>query len=182
MSADNVLAPINAPPYGLLELLSTKALGQNPNELLQGVRPTVDLQRMWAQGAPVQVASFGGLCSVVGPQSGAGLYVEVPQGEVWIPLSLYMTATPAGAGDTGRATPMIFQQVGALSIPLELGPISQTSATGATSLSATSWNFIENCTPRAWPQGTRFGIFCPLVTVAVTGIQVAATLRYVSGN
>lgn len=178
MSADNVQSAINAPPFGLLELLQTKSLGQNPNELLQGVRPTCDLQWMWAQGAPVQTLVLGGNVATLGPQTGTLLAI-VPPSKTWIPISMVVYASPAGAGDQGRVKPMIGEFVGAVYVPYELGPSPTLTTSGTISISNCSWNFLETGPVRAWRNGTVFGVFCENITVAVTGLTTVVNFRYI---
>lgn len=178
MSADSVIAGINQPPFGLLDLLQTKALGQNPNELLQGVRGTVELAQFWAQGAPVQTVAFGGGLTVLGVATGATMYLEVPPQATWLPVSMTLVATPTGAGDTGRIRPCIWGMVGAIAVPYEFGVEPAVGVVGTTSVCTCGFNFLE--TPvRAWPGGTRFGIYCHALTIAVTGLTVAGVMRYV---
>jgi len=77
---------LNQVPDGLLSLLASKTDGVNPSELLESVRPAVDLLTFWtANDLNVETlsAAFAGLDSEVG--------VTVPDGELWLCHSCHIT-------------------------------------------------------------------------------------------
>lgn len=176
MSSDSVIAPINVAPNGLLDFLQTKALGQNPNELLQAVRPTVDLTGFWMQAAQAQLAVTAQSPVVaLGALTGT-LAVTVPQNEVWIPLSIVLITTPVGAGDSGRAKPVILLP-GVSQVVAEAGP-SAAIAAGGTSTSIAGWSFLDS-KPRILTGGMVITGFMENMSVVVTGVTVAMNFRYI---
>jgi len=179
MSADSISAAINAPPFGLLDLLQTKALGQNPNELLQAVRATVDVQWMWAQGSPVQYAVVSGAVITLGiPAAAQTLRFIVPASKIWVPISMVTVAVPQGGGESGRVRGCISVAIGAVDTPYELGPPADLTASGGTVISVTSWNFAENGPVRAWPEGTIFTCYADQLTPGVAGLATLIHFRY----
>jgi len=85
------MGKLNQTPDGLLSFLASKTDGTNPSELLEAVRPVIDLLAFWAPtGLTVETLStvFNGLDSDIG--------VVVPNGEVWIVQAAHGTFRNAG--------------------------------------------------------------------------------------
>lgn len=84
-------------PSGLLDLLQSKHLGTAPNELNDIVSPGVDMFQFWTREL-VTTTSEGGTVQNVGD----GLFATVPQGEVWIPLSVAANVVAGNTADNCR--------------------------------------------------------------------------------
>jgi len=179
VSSDTIVSPINALPQGLLDLLGTRALGQNPNELLQAVRPIVDMTPFWASGAAIQtfVAISGAVTAVNGVVPTAQLtQAVVPIGKIWIPLTISLTSLGQGAGDTCRVRPCILLPGTPPTTPIEFGD-SNSLASSATSYSLSWLDFWESQL-RPYSEGFVFGAWIETNTVAVSGQTMVYLLRY----
>lgn len=89
------MSKINRIPKALQELLGNTSQGVNPSELLSEVRPSFDMVKFWALDKVDYIASTASAAAVF-----ANSFVQVPQGEVWIPLTLSadITMTVIGEG------------------------------------------------------------------------------------
>lgn len=72
------MSQINRVPQGLQDLLFSKNFGSNPPNLLQDVRPTIDLFPMWASERLTTVRANFEFNSI-----GLVTSIPVPQGELW---------------------------------------------------------------------------------------------------
>lgn len=71
------MTEINRQPSGLSDFLQVQAGGQNPNDLSQGVRPTIDIEPFYW---PDRMRGFN---KAIALNTGGIEFVEVPEGEVW---------------------------------------------------------------------------------------------------
>lgn len=159
-------------PAGLLELLSSKASGQNPAELGELVSPTLDLMPFYQAGFPVKFAVFTS-GTVIAP-GGVNSGFVVPQNKWWIPLLHTAWLTAIGAGDGGRVQPSLLDSS---ANPFSGGNYMATVAasTSRTPLSSFPWYL----TPILIPSGMEFGAWVDDITVATTGISVRVNLAYI---
>lgn len=70
---------VTRPPSGLLSLVGTKTLGQNPDALSELVRPVINLDQHYLLDQPLQTAT----ATVVGGAIGTFASVQIPSGELW---------------------------------------------------------------------------------------------------
>ena len=91
------MSRINTPPIGLQDLLGSKNFGDNPSDLLEQVRPVVDLLPFWG----TQKLKFAAESATT---AGAGSVVEldVPENENWAILSAHFQRTLLSAGEGTR--------------------------------------------------------------------------------
>lgn len=75
------MSVVNTPPFGLQDLLGAKNFGRNPNELVENISPSLD-QWPFLGYSFIRAARNSG--SVLG--RGVGATVEIPEGEVWVPI------------------------------------------------------------------------------------------------
>jgi len=75
------MSKIFRPPLGLLSLLDTKAVGQNPDELSSIVQATLDLSPLFLASLPLEaVGSGSAACSGLGAFD---VFATVPERELW---------------------------------------------------------------------------------------------------
>lgn len=89
------MSKINRTPKGLQDIFGNTAAGVNPSNLLQDVRPSIDLLSLWLIEKTESVtltASFG---AVFQQQT-----IRVPQGELWIPLAMSADVTTTVIGES----------------------------------------------------------------------------------
>lgn len=90
------MARLNRVPRGLQSLLGTKALGRNPQELLEAVRPTVDLTQFYL--AETVIRSASGVTTLQTPVWGDFLgELEIPAGESWFVYNVSLQVTSVAA-------------------------------------------------------------------------------------
>lgn len=165
--------PIFTPPAGLLGLLGTKTLGQNPSLLSQEVSPSVELFPFWAYGQSYRRnTTISGTITVVGSVAVGAL---VPQGKVWVPLLHVATCLSIGAGDSGRIRAAAV--VDSNAVVLQVGSVPAAASTFGGILGASSIEWWLS--PFIAQPGTLFGGFVESITVATTGIQMTSTLTYI---
>ncbi len=70
-------------------------MGRNPNSLLETVRPTIDLFGLWSVEQTEFVASAGSWAAVFQQST-----IEVPDGEIWIPISFSCDITTTVIGES----------------------------------------------------------------------------------
>lgn len=75
------MSSIFTPPLGLLSFLGTKAVGQNPDQLEQVVRPVLDLTSFYSLWETQAQASGVLAAPSEGAQSTAA--ITIPEGELW---------------------------------------------------------------------------------------------------
>jgi len=176
MAADTISAPINAVPFGLLDLLQTKALGRNPNELMQAVRPTVEMSQFWASGAPTQYFT-----TLATPVTGAGViptagtFTTVPPGKTWVPISFVTYALGIGAGDNARVHPAIYLPG---TVPANVAELGDNTGLASNNTIYNVGRFDFWSPIRAYGEGFHFGIFIANNLIVVTGQSVILSLRY----
>jgi len=105
------MSKINSPPVGLQSLLGSKNFGENPDDLLREVRPTVDMLPFWGS----QRLRFD---QTVAIQAGVGSMVErqIPLGESWLVLSASITILNLASGaENGLAIHLDDSLVGTIS-------------------------------------------------------------------
>ena len=90
------MSRINRVPFGLLDFLATKTQGDNPSQLLQEVRPTLDLTKFFIAE---RMENFSEV--QVSAAAAGGFTFTVPVGEIWFPVTASMTMIVADAN--GRA-------------------------------------------------------------------------------
>lgn len=88
------MSKINRVPRGIQDLLGNTAQGQNPAELLQSVRPTFDLLPWWSTERIDFTNFIGSFAAVFQQQT-----IRVPQGELWIPISMSGDSTTTVIGE-----------------------------------------------------------------------------------
>lgn len=117
------MTAIFTPPISLLDLLGTKAGGQNPDQLGPAVTPVLNLLRFLAAGRNVQIINGTAVPTAVGFWASAA--TTVPNNRAWLLLGSTVTGNAIGAGDT-------FQHLAGVSgdaVLMYLGaPITATSA------------------------------------------------------
>ena len=88
------MSQINTPPFGLQSLLGSKNFGDNPGELLQEVRPMVDLLPFWG-------SQFFKALQVTATSAGQGVLVstQVPEGKNWMIISATAGMEVLSSGD-----------------------------------------------------------------------------------
>lgn len=84
-------------PDGLLELLSSKHLGQAPDDLLDAVRGSVDMLPFWG-AASIQIQSDGGTVQNTNDE----LDTIVPADQIWIPIQFAGDVIAGAVGETIR--------------------------------------------------------------------------------
>lgn len=88
------MSKINRLPKGLQEFLGNTAAGQNPDTLLNDVRPVIDLTPHWSFEETKWISATG---AVALPNQGS--FFVVPDGELWAPIHIgaRINNFPAGA-------------------------------------------------------------------------------------
>ena len=81
-------SPISRRPAGLLDLLLTQQQGENPNDLLESVQPTLDLLRFYA---PDRMEVAGTTLTHTGVGSNGS--IEVPAGQTWLTFGVASSVT-----------------------------------------------------------------------------------------
>lgn len=89
------MSRINRVPKGFLDFLGTQNQGDNPSELMQDVRPSIDLFPFFAAE---RVSLFSDSVNSAGALD--GVTFVVPDGEVWFPLFWSGRYSIAANGDT----------------------------------------------------------------------------------
>ena len=159
-------------PTGLQDFLGTKSVGRNPDQLLQQVRPVVDLSQFWLQGAQwTEQSETSGTLAAPGVVGGA---LTVPFGHVWIPVMGVTVTSSLGVTDAGRARPAI---IGQNAILLGVAPVgnSSSSTINQSELSC-CWDFTGRIV--LVPAGCRLGAYAEQVTAVTTGVQVFNVWTY----
>lgn len=140
MAAPISESPINRYPQGLLGLLDIKSMGKAPNQLLDSVRATIDLDPYYrAQSRTVKLATI-----VV---DGLGIKSQVllspPAGRVWLVESMRCIAGGLLATQTLRGAPIILMPSGFPTLANEVIWAGENGITLNTSTSGifTSWTF-----------------------------------------
>ena len=77
------MSAINRIPKGLQEFLGNTAMGKNPAELLQDVRPNIDMFPFWSTDSIRNKVTTGPIGAI-----GQFVTIQVPQGEAWIPIAV----------------------------------------------------------------------------------------------
>ena len=91
------MGKLNRPAFGLQDLLGNTAQGKNPDEFLDAVRGSVDLWPLLAMDrfAVSQTRIASGFSAI-----GNNIFVEVPDGEIWIPTRQALHAIGLVAANT----------------------------------------------------------------------------------
>lgn len=113
------MARINRLPHGLQDLLGNTNLGINPAELLEAVRPSVDLWALWT--AERVSYTEESVANVFGTQFDS-IDITVPVGELWIPTR---SALEVVQGTPNSTTTVIFD-FGVDDVPNRFGGFSGT--------------------------------------------------------
>lgn len=143
---------INKPPEGFLDLLDLKAQGQNPNELLDGVRGVVDLFPFYA-GMDTQSYNE----TVSAQISGIIRSRIVPTGEAWIPLMMSMEHICGNSNQYARMALTIanfapddgFGNALPREVYLKVGPYKEITTAGNPVVAVGDRNAIQFTFPRA---------------------------------
>jgi hypothetical protein len=95
--------PIQLIPPGLLGLLQLKNIGKNPSQLLDEVRPIMDILPMWYEAVAEELSGFS-RTPVTGNNGFASWTVPqiVPQGEIWWVMQYTVVTSEMGVGDSGQ--------------------------------------------------------------------------------
>lgn len=88
------MSKINRVPKGLQDLFGNTAAGVNPAELLQEVRPSIDLTALWSMEQTKWRAQPGTIAAVF-----QQVNLRVPKGEMWIPLTMSADVTTTVVGE-----------------------------------------------------------------------------------
>ena len=88
------MSRINQPPFGLQSLLGSQNFGDNPSELAQTVVPLIDL---WPFLSAEKIRYARGASTL--NARGDSVSVTVPEGELWMPLTI--SARLSGNNDAG---------------------------------------------------------------------------------
>lgn len=80
------MGKLNKTPEGMLSLLASKTDGTNPSDLMEAVRPTLDLLAFYQTS--LEAASFSGAFAGLGTD----LVVVVPSNEIWLVHACHITA------------------------------------------------------------------------------------------
>lgn len=89
------MSRINRVPRGLQDLFGNTAAGRNPADLLQEVRPIIDLLPLWITEKLDYVPFTGSFAAVFQQNT-----IRVPQGELWIPVNLSADCTTTVIGES----------------------------------------------------------------------------------
>lgn len=166
-------AKINRVPDGLQGILDSKTLGENPDDLLGDIRPTLDLRSLFlanagirgdAATASVSAASLG---MVVAP-------VTVPSGELWFVVSVSSDVVGGLTGGDNYATSPVVE------ITTGLGAHFLASHWGAEETINTGERgvTVANFSPEVIaPPGTVFGSV-PIMAFASTAAVTTSVLHY----
>lgn len=90
-----LVSKVNATPIGLQNLLGNVNQGINPHELDHKISPTVDLFPFWSQQKTRFATETGSVAGTIGQ----GIEIEVPEGELWVPLAMEGAFPVAGVGN-----------------------------------------------------------------------------------
>ena len=99
---------INRPPVGLQDLLGSQSFGDNPNELLQFVTPTLDLEQFYESDL---IDATALAVQIPGTLAATNIDIDQPEGSLWIPYAENLTLN--GAVDPGVKFGVTFQLVNA---------------------------------------------------------------------
>lgn len=80
------MSKINKPPLGLQDLLGSQSFGTNPGDLLQGVRPSLDMVPFWLW-QNLEYAQDSATATPIVPGNDV-VTIAVPQNELWIPWGI----------------------------------------------------------------------------------------------
>lgn len=120
---------INRLPLGLQSLLGSKSLGDNPSELLQEVRPTVQLNEFWSvENIRAQSTTDAGPVT-----TGSAESLLIPSGEIWSPIFSAIRWNGAAAGRR-----------------MSLEYRVQTKTESGQQRAAVAWADFDNDTGQAW--------------------------------
>lgn len=95
------MGQINRVPFGLQSLLDSQNFGNNPSNLVESVMPVIDIEPFMRSALLKRVTdSLNGVSAI-----GNVLTVEIPDGEVWLPITWscrFMNNAAAGANAKAR--------------------------------------------------------------------------------
>lgn len=182
MGADTIISQVARAPSNLLDFVNTKALGRNPDELLQAVRPTIGIEQFLLSSATqTMTVTATDALGQTGPSTEATSYVAVPVDRVWVPLNWTGRASAVGAGDIGRLRLVICApRAGAPVTPVWLSDASGVQATTVpvTSIATATYDFRSGGFLEFFGAGHTFGLWWDQNIVAVGGMLVSWTLTY----
>jgi len=159
---------INRLPFGLQQFLGSANQGDNPSDLLQGVRPTVD---MWALFG-LDNLSYESVNINTGVVN-SGLTITVPDGQVWIPLNMGARITTETIGDeVGCRIDM--RRVTATNI-LDLGSSPILISTIAIEVTSVTHGFPQQI---AVGPGTQFGVFANTMNITSPNVDMDMTIQF----
>jgi len=152
------VSAINRLPKGLQEFLGNTSQGVNPGELLQGVRPGVDLYPFWSLDQTVAETATQAVTS-----PGNGAFLTIPEGEVWAPLTLGARITGLTGNDDIRIAVSVFSPGGLEHVLNQSIDYNQPVATSPNSRYSVAHNF-----ERTWlfPAGWIFGAVVQEIIIA----------------
>lgn len=168
------MSGINRLPKGLQEFLGNTAAGINPSDLMQQVRPTVDMQPFWEAEGLRQTFRTGSVS-----QSGSSVFLDaVPAGEVWIPLWMSGEITALGASDTWRGSCEFYKNATGPAIILAASPTYTNVAVGSVGLVRFSVSYTF---PRTFlaTAGNVFAVNTQQESFFAASENVTANLQYI---
>lgn len=164
------MARINRVPRGLTSLLGTKALGRNPQELLEAVTPTVDLTQFYATEATLQSVANAEILftPAVGTVYAAE---EIPAGEAWLVYSITVKLVATAAINVNLVPVLV--------LPTNITNVQQQLTSGVSPLSLTATNQAvvvrDYDQPRLLGAGAQIGAYCTNAVAPGTNALTAIT-------
>ena len=122
---------IQRPPRGLLDLLGLKGFGDNPTELEDKVRGTVDLSQMYLADQFVSLATATANVSANGFNFAATTILTCPPGTLWFVSGFVAQRSVALAAATQVSVQLGINRLGAVSA-MPLAPDERVVLTGET--------------------------------------------------
>lgn len=180
MGADTIISQVARPPSNLLDFVNTKALGRNPDELLEAVRPIIDLVPfIRSSSTQIRMVSGSDASGVTGICTTTGTHIVVPPDRTWVPLRWAMTAVPTAAGDVGR----LKQCIVAPSSTVPLVPVWFSAEASYQAIVTTSLTAISLCTdfsssPSFYGAGHYFVPWWDQNVGSGGGFTIVSTLSY----
>lgn len=135
------MSKINRIPKGLQDLFGNAAAGQNPADLLQQVRPTIDLTQLWSV-EQTKYKQFVGQFGAVFQQQ----VIRVPEGELWIPISMSADVTTANVGESIQFVIGVADISNLFRIHLAQSPFRIATTAVETNAASFTWNQIQPLT------------------------------------
>lgn len=132
------MSRINRIPKGIQNLFGNVAAGMNPNELLQDVRPSIDLTQFWSVEQIDHVGAVGSFGAVFQQN-----LITVPAGQLWIPISFSLDITTTVIGESVAASIGISDAANTSRVHLASTPYVVSIAALETVIATYTWNQVQ---------------------------------------